>query len=221
MRLSTIIAGSVLLATLPAHAQSTRYVTDSLKLEARSGAGTSHRIVRMLESGTRLRVLESGNGWSRVTLPDGADAWILTRYLMDEPPARDRLSAATGGLQAAKGQVAKAEQQTQTLHAENQTLTKSRDELANKAAALTSELSDLKRTASAAIKLRDENRSLKQRTTALEERYKILERDHITLRNARSRDWFIAGAGVLLGGIILGLIIPKLRFKRRRSWGEL
>ena len=41
------------------------------------------------------------------------------------------------------------------------------------------------------------------------------------LKERSERDWFIAGAGVLLGGMILGFIIPKIRWKRRRSWGEL
>ena len=221
MRLPTIIAVLALLGVPAASAQSVRYVTDSLKLEARSGPGTSNRILRMLDSGTRLTVHEDDNGWSRVTLPGGTEAWILSRYLMDQPSARDRLAEAEQGLENAREKETEVRSQLETLRAENEALLRTRDDLENEVKTLSGELADLKRTAGAAIALRDENRTLKQSTTALEERYRILEQDHATLRNARSRDWFLAGAGVLFGGMVLGLIIPKLRFRRRRSWGEL
>jgi len=37
--------------------------------------------------------------------------------------------------------------------------------------------------------------------------------------SSRSRqNWFIVGAGVLSGGIVIGLIAPSLRRKRRSDW---
>jgi len=38
------------------------------------------------------------------------------------------------------------------------------------------------------------------------------------VRSGSSRDWFFAGAGVLLAGILVGLIAPRLRRRRRSSW---
>jgi SH3 domain protein len=32
---------------------------------------------------------------------------------------------------------------------------------------------------------------------------------------------FLIGAGVLLSGIVLGLLLPGLRLKKRETWGEL
>jgi SH3 domain protein len=32
---------------------------------------------------------------------------------------------------------------------------------------------------------------------------------------------FLAGAGVLLGGILLGLTLTRLRWRKREHWGSL
>ncbi|MCP3849384.1 MAG: ligand-binding protein SH3, partial [Gammaproteobacteria bacterium] len=40
------------------------------------------------------------------------------------------------------------------------------------------------------------------------------------LANNAEQAWFIRGAGVILLGMLLGLLIPKLRFKKKRKWGD-
>ena len=219
MRPLPLIALLLLAAT--ATAQPTRYVTDSLKLDARSGPGLDNRIVRMVESGTPIEVLDEREGWSQVRLPGGEEAWILSRFLMDDPAARDRLSRSEAALADARRQAEEAAAQMQAVVAENERLREAGSELEREVESLAGELSDLQRTAGAAVAMRDENRALKARSAELEERYRILESENERLADARNRDWFLAGAGVLAGGILLGLIIPKLRLRRRGSWGGL
>jgi SH3 domain protein len=204
-----------------AAAQPARYITDSLRLDARSGPGLENRIVRMLESGTRVEVLEENEGWSRVLLPGGEEAWILSRFLMDRRAARERLAETEAALEAARGRVAEVQREMEAVRDENAGLRDDHQALQEKAAALDTELRELQTTSAAAVAMRDENAGLKRRATELEKRYRILESDTMRLRDASNRDWFLAGAGVLLGGMVLGLIIPKLRLRRRRSWGEL
>ena len=74
-------------------AEATRYVTDQLSVTLRTGKGPQYSIVKVLSSGTRVRVLETDgeSGYSRVRAGDGSEGWMLSRYLMDEPAARDRL----------------------------------------------------------------------------------------------------------------------------------
>jgi SH3 domain protein len=38
------------------------------------------------------------------------------------------------------------------------------------------------------------------------------------LASRANREWFMLGAAVLVAGIVLGLIIPSLRRKRRTDW---
>ena len=93
------------LAGAGAVAQDERYVTDQLRLEMRTGPGTSNRIVRMLDSGTRVAVRAEQDGWSRIALPDGGEGWILSRYLMAEEPARARLQDALEEVERVRGEM--------------------------------------------------------------------------------------------------------------------
>jgi SH3 domain protein len=44
-----------------------------------------------------------------------------------------------------------------------------------------------------------------------------VQQENENLRDRTARDWFIVGAGVVLVGIIIGLIIPKIRFRKKKS----
>ena len=72
----------------------TRYVTDRTLVELRRGPSIEYLILRNLEAGMAVQVLEqdSDSGYSRVRVQDqGTEGWILTRFLQPEPIARDRL----------------------------------------------------------------------------------------------------------------------------------
>lgn len=209
------------LASAGARAQSERYVTDQLRLETRTGPGTSNRIVRMLDSGTRVQVREERDGWSRITLPDGGEGWILSRYLIAEEPARERLQDALAQLERMRDEMGSRNTQINALQAEAEALREDRDSLASKLEQVAQELGELKQTASGAVALQQENRKLTEQAAAASQKYELLHENYLRLRDARGRDWFLAGAGVLLGGFILGIVIPRIRWRRRRSWSEL
>ncbi|MEM7252870.1 MAG: TIGR04211 family SH3 domain-containing protein [Pseudomonadota bacterium] len=202
-------------------AQETRFVTDNLKLEARSGPSTQHRVVRMLESGESVKVLEEKSGWSRIELSGGAELWMLTRYLQDDPVARTVVEEALSEREAAVKANDAAQKALDEVREASSTIEESRDAFAKKSQALAAELSDIKNAASQAIAIQKRNEGLVSENRRLEQLLSNTEREVAALRASRERDWFIAGAGVLVGGMILGFIIPKIRWRRRRSWDQL
>lgn len=110
----------VLVAAISGLAQAeTRYVSDRLEIQMRTGKGTQFKILRMLPSGTALEVLEvdQQNGYSRVRSAGGVEGWVLNRYLMKGKAARDRL--------------AEAEKELARLELENRKLSASVGELKN------------------------------------------------------------------------------------------
>ena len=111
-----IIPLMLLLGTGPALAE-TRYVTDIFQVTLRSGKSTQNEILRMLPSGTALKVLEvdQSSGYTRVSTPGGKEGWVLTRYLMDLPSARARLNRSNTKL-------AKLEQELNQLKSELKTV---------------------------------------------------------------------------------------------------
>ena len=53
---------------------------------------------------------------------------------------------------------------------------------------------------------------------SLEKELQLIQQENQSLKDRSQREWFIAGAGVLLGGMLLGLIIPKLRWRKKSGW---
>ena len=205
------------------HAQTVRYVTDSLRLETRQGPNTSFRITRMLSSGDRVSVLEedASTGYSRIALDDGSEVWILTRFLMDKPAARAQLAETEDNFARQREIARDLASQLETLGQTAGQIEQSRSELERDKKVLETELAQIKQAAADPLAIKERNRSLSEQIEALTADLETARQRNRALKERSERDWFIAGAGVLLGGIILGLVIPRIRWKRRRGWGEL
>jgi SH3 domain protein len=92
------------------------------------------------------------------------------------------------------------------------------EELEGESRTVSQELAEIKRTASSALAIDSENKDLKSRLVSLERQLQTVQQENESLKDRTARDWFMVGAAVILLGIIIGLIIPKIRFRRKSSW---
>jgi SH3 domain protein len=185
----------------------TRFV--EVEVTLRTGQGTGFSIVRMVRSGTPVEILQQdpGSGYTRVRMPGGTEGWILTRYLTDNPVGAEQLVT--------------AQQRIDQLQRENRQLVEERDRYLKEADSLAEELARLKDLSSNALALEDANQQLRTAAARHEETIGRLQEDNERLASRTRRDWFIAGAGVLVIGIVLGVVLPRIRWRRRRSWSDL
>jgi SH3 domain protein len=210
----------LLLVAAGAQAQ-TRYVTDRTKLEIRGGPGTEHTILRWLDPGNEIQVLEQDQqaGWSRVRVVDqGTEGWILTRFLMDEPGARNRLAAAERNLAATRDRLATLEAQSRELGANLGSARTELEQTRTRHATVSQDLADLRTAAANVVEISDRNTSLQQRLTEREREVEALTTENARLAGRTNQNWFIVGASVLLAGIVIGLVAPTLRRRRRSDW---
>ncbi len=208
-----------LLLPILVQAQSTQYVSDHLVITLRSGQGSQYQILKTLPSGTRLEVLEtSESGYTKVRNSEGVEGWVLTRYLSPEPIAKEKLAAAQGRLQRLKDKNNQLKQELASLKTSQRELETERAALISKTESTAAELEQLNKVAAQPILLDKQNRELKQQNVSLEKELQLLQQENQSLKDRSQREWFIAGAGVLLGGMLLGLIIPKLRMRKKSSW---
>jgi SH3 domain protein len=177
----------------------------------------------MLSSGTRVTVLEEDTetGYSRVALDDDSEVWILTRFLMGEPAARAQLAEAQENFTRERDNARDLASQLETMGQTAGEIEQSRSALAIDKKLLQTELAQIKQAAAGTLAIQARNQNLDKQLEAISMDLDAAKKRNRALKERSERDWFIAGAGVLLGGIIIGLVIPKLRWKRRRGWGEL
>lgn len=193
------------------------YVSDRLEITMRSGPGVKKKIVRMLKSGDQLTVLQhDASGWTQVRTASGKTGWVLKRFLMDQPSARSRLDE----VELREQELAEQQQEieilrTQALEHETASiaLQQNNDELE-------AELKRLKEVAADTLAINRKNTQLAASLEQAQTEKTALQLDNERLRSNTEQAWFIRGAGVILLGMLLGLLIPKLRFKKKRKWGE-
>ena len=218
-----LLVAAALSAPLAALAE-TQYVTDQLDVTLRAGESTRYKIIRMLKSGTPLEVLgvNKATKYARVRTEDGTTGFVLLEQLQEEPAARDQLVSL-------KERLAELEQNPDTLTAQLSRLQAAHTDLEQRYAELErvkqqreQELATIKHASANVLDITNDRERLRLQVAELTRERADLEQANRELTNQTTQRWFLIGAGVLGGGILLGLILPHLRLRRRRSsWGSL
>jgi SH3 domain protein len=196
----------------------TRYVSDELKINLRRGEGIGYKIVRALPAGSPVELLGTNkdSGYSQVRTSEGTVGYVLTRQLMRQPSAKARLARAEKERDRALEKAANAlqlEKERDQARSEHLQMTKERDRL-------NSELEGIKRSAADSIRIAEERKSLKEQVANLTWELENLKLENRELQNDETHDWFLMGAGVIIVGILIGLLLPRLSIRRRKKWGD-
>ncbi len=196
------------------------WVSDQFEVTLRSGPSTSNAIQLMIDSGLRLEVLErdADSGYSRVRTPGGTEGWVLNRYLMSEPSAREQLQKLTSQLTNANSRGTSLNTQMNAVKAEYDSANKQIKKLEREKGVVEKELAEIKRTAANVLAINNQNKSLMDQLAAAQIRADTLEQENRQLSGQATRYWFMAGALVLLIGVILGIWLPRVRWQRRSRY---
>ncbi len=200
----------------------TRYVSDQLEVTFRRGPTLSHAILRMLKSGTPVEVLENDaeTGHTRVKISNGMEGWILSRYLSVEPDAKSQLERMLKQIDLANVDEGSVRAQLKAIRDEYEGTQKRLQTLENENKQLVDQMEAIKKTSANVLLIDGENKELHEKLATTEERLIALQLENRELENHNQKDWFIAGALVLCGGIFLGLVLPMFSRKKRSRYGD-
>jgi SH3 domain protein len=214
-----IVLCAVSFASLTAFGESV-WVSDQFEVTLRTGPSTSNAIELMIASGTKLEALEEDaeSGYSRVMTPGGTEGWVLSRYLMPEPAAREQLAILTQQLTDANAEGTSMESQLASIRGESEAAQGRISELEQDNADLQTELDKIRRTAANVLAIDTQNMNLQQQLTDAEITVSILEQENDQLNSRTTRNWFITGALVLFAGVLLGLLLPRMTWSRRSRY---
>ncbi len=206
----------ILILALPIANAAPAWVSDEFEIMLRSGPSTSNAIQLMVGSGMQLEVLESDadSGYSRVRTPGGTEGWVLSRYLMNEPSAREQLQTLTGQLTNSTSRGSSLDSQLAAVKNEYNSANRQIASLEREKATLESELAEIRRTAANVLGINEQNKKLMDELATAEIRADTLEQENRQVSSQSTRYWFISGALVLIGGIILGIWLPRIRWQR-------
>jgi SH3 domain protein len=196
------------------------WVSDEFEITLRTGPSTSNSIQLMVGSGTQLEVLErdSESGYSRVRTSAGTEGWVLSRYLMDQPSARAQIEKLAGQLTSTNTRGTSLGSQLAAVRNEYNSAKRQISMLENEKSALESELAEIRRAAADVLGINQQNKNLMDELATEKIRADKLVQENRQLSSQTTRYWFMSGALVLLVGILLGIWVPRIRWRRRSGY---
>ncbi|WP_418156764.1 TIGR04211 family SH3 domain-containing protein [Pantoea agglomerans] len=196
------LAGLTLLALstfAPAHAEEKRYVSDELSTWVRSGPGDQFRLLGKLNAGEEVQLLQTNNDthYGQIRDSEGRTTWIPLSQLSANPSLRTR--------------VPQLEQQVKDLTAKLDNIDNSWNqrtaEMQNKVASSDGVINGLK----------GENQKLKNELIVAQKKVSAANVQLDDKQRTIIMQWFMYGGGVLGVGLLLGLLLPHMLPRRKKS----
>lgn len=200
----------------------TAWVSDQFEITLRTGPSSDNAIQLVIDSGTQLDVLEidADSGYSRVMTMGGTDGWVLSRYLMAEPTAREQLGTLTQQLTNVDPEGASMDSQLDAIRAAHDAATRQISVLENEKSVLLAEVDEIRRVSANALAITSQNKGLQQQLIDAEIRLSLIEQENANLGSETTRNWFVTGALVLFGGVLVGLILPRMKWQRKSRYDQ-
>ena len=199
-----------------AAAAETAYITDIVRLSVRSGPANDQKSLGLVESGQMVDILKTGEEWTLVRTPTGIEGYVLSRYLVSQPPAKFRFDQVQEKNKTLTAQSAGLVEETTRLKADNEKLAAAAAAGQRELAALKNEFAAFRKDAAEVTELKAKYHRLEAELAERQEKIAQLENPSNDILNPNNLYWFLAGAGVLLAGFFTGFSV-----KRQRRWSSL
>jgi len=197
----------------------TLYITDVLYVTIRDSYMESSNVIKTLKSGVMLEEIgEEQEGYAFVRTEDGIEGWIKSRYLIEEPTAALTLSKIQTRLEKLDAESSDFKEKYTQARQKQKEVEKEFKRLESQSQNLMNENARLKKLSANPLLLSQENEKLKLDYQALESEVLVLRQENETFKTTSGRDWFLVGAGVLVVGLIIGLVIPNMRLSKKNEW---
>ncbi|WP_028582229.1 TIGR04211 family SH3 domain-containing protein [Desulfogranum japonicum] len=196
------------------HAQ-TLYIKPATEIPVRRGQGTDYKIIAVVEDGKAVELIEYSGDWAKVHLGNNKEGWLLKRYLSNQPPLDKQVQNLTIEKETLTEKTAVLEKQFteltevhgQTEHNLSECIAE-RTDIRDQFEELKSDTADVQLTKHSLAEARSEISELQEELSRLQIENSVLKKNETII-------WFMAGAGVLLIGWLLGRFTKST--KKRRS----
>ncbi|NQT69287.1 MAG: TIGR04211 family SH3 domain-containing protein [Desulfobacteraceae bacterium] len=206
-----VFIGVLLILFSTAVQAETMYVSDLAEITLRTGEGVDHKIIAMLKSGQKVKVLEPADQWTRIRLPSGKEGWVVSRFLTSKLPSRIELEqlkekhkALLALADSPYTEISKLKDENQKLKAELAVSEKTLN-------ALKTSYETLKSKSASLLKLQDSSENSITRLSEQQKEVERLEEELSKLERRQYIHWFLSGAAVLFVGFLMGYNAKRQR----------
>jgi SH3 domain protein len=194
------------------------FVSDQLEAALRSANHGKGKTIEAVPAGTAVNVLQvdEESGYSYVAVENGPEGWISSQQLMPNPPVRAQFDNATRKAEELSEENKSLKAELETLKTQYREASEVKEDLTVESQRLGNELTLIREASANTVQLLEERNQFQEKAIALEHEMENLRREKEALAENDSQSWFLIGSGVVTGGVLLGLILPRLAVRRRR-----
>lgn len=198
-----------------------RYVSDQITVTLRRGPGTEYKIMKSLPTGASVEFLEEAESYLKVRAKDGKEGYVLKQYLSTQLPKAYVIARLQKQLDQVKTRMATMAKQAEGWNGEKSELQRQLAEVQQtlkaengKLSRLTKQHTTLRDGAKNVADLLNERDQLKTENEKYVADLAQLRQDNDAILRKAIVKWFLAGAGVLFAGWLMG----KRSRVRKRSF---
>lgn len=208
-----------LLVLYPAVAEK-RYISDELWINLRSGPGNEYRILKTLKSGTHLQYVEDDgeDKFTKVITDKGLEGWVPTRFLQDEPIAFEKLILTQRELEKVKTDLTELQGKFNEAKKQLAEVKRASNDLSADKSEQAKELEYIKKVSANAINLDKKNQELMEQGEQLKISVDTLRAENERLQSSKDLNYILVGGGLILLGLFLGWLLPKLSGRKSDTW---
>jgi len=176
----------------------------------------------MLQSGEAVTVLERDlvSKYSLVETEDNKKGYVLSRFLMAQPAARQSLRELNVSYEQQRNRISEQAGEISTLkqslaqeQSDNQALKKT-------LRASEQELAEVRSAAEDTLNVLEQNKRLETVLEQLKEEKAQLTDINAELNDSTRLDWFVRGGAVSLIAFLVGIVVTRIRWRKQDSWGS-
>lgn len=207
-----------------------RYIGGQSPVTLRSGHGEHYSALRSIAPGTSVQILDINpySGYSKIRLPNGIEGFVPTHILTKKAPApaKEASAAASSASDAPKTPLAELKEKLQEAQQEMIQLKEAHATQEQLNLSLKEENKVLnEQLASLADGMVDQDTlrqvdTLKKANNALKTEMHQLKIAYANVNKQSTYKWFITGAIITFGGVLLGLFAGSITQRRRRKFGS-
>ena len=200
----------------------TRYISDKIRIYARSGAGTEFKLIAPLITGDPVTLLgEKKEDWVHISYGKDRQGWIQKRFLTAIEPSAKRLAKANAKNeqleQSSKAKIISLTETNKEYRKGNTGLLREVKELRGKLQKVEKEYKTLHEESATFLELQAEHKSLLAENQLRQEREATILAECELLKTAYRIKWFLSGGGVLLIGFLIGILMQAFRNRKKKG----
>lgn len=176
-----------------------RYVAEDHAVELMTGFSSQDHALATLAPGETVQLLKLNEkeGEARIQRESGEVGWVKSNDLKEKLPAMETVAPAN--------EIANP---------------KTTEQLQQELGQLQGELIQMRASSADILRTQAERDQLQSTVINLKREIETLRQEKNALDEDQKQTWLMIGAIVLVGGIFLGILLPRISIRKRNQWGS-